>query len=333
MSKKTALITGATGALGPGIAWALTNAGYRIRTLSRCEPKRGLLPSDCEEFAGDVTEPLTIEPAMKDVSLVVHLAALLHIVSPLPSLAAEYERVNVKGTANVVAAASRAGVDRVVFFSTIAVYGDSRGGILNEDSPADPSTFYSRTKLAAEQIVLSATCSDGRPLGTVLRLAAVYGARLKGNYRRLVTSLARGRFIPLGKGHNRRTLVYDQDVAGATVLAATHDLAAGRVYNVTDGTVHTLNEIISTICESLGRKPPRISIPLGPARLAVAVLEDSGRLAGHESPIGRETINKYTEDIAVDGGRMQSELGFVPQFDLQTGWRETIKEMRTNGEL
>jgi nucleoside-diphosphate-sugar epimerase len=333
MSTKTALVIGATGVLGPEIAWALTSHGYRIRTLSRREPERGLLPSDAEVFTGDITEPATIDRTMTNVNLVVHLAALLHIVNPLPSQRADYERVNVGGTANVVAAAIQAGAERIVSFSTIAVYGDSGGEILNEDSPLNPRTFYARTKLAAEDLVLGARGSDGRPLGTVLRLAAVYGARLKGNYRRLVLSLARRRFIPIGNGCNRRTLVYHKDVAAATVLAASHQLAPGRVYNVTDGKLHTLTEIVSTICQSLDRKPPRLSIPLTPARLGAAMLEDAGRLAGHASPVGRETIEKYIEDIAVDGGRIQRELGFVPQFDLRTGWRQTIQEMRSNGEL
>ncbi len=123
---------------------------------------------------------------MQGIDAVIHLAALLHIVNPPPSLQPEYERINVGGTATVVEAARQAGVGRMVFFSTIAVYGDSAGGILTEDSPPRPDSFYAQTKLAAERIVLAAKRADGRPLGTVLRLGAVYGSRIKGNYRRLL---------------------------------------------------------------------------------------------------------------------------------------------------
>jgi nucleoside-diphosphate-sugar epimerase len=333
MSRKTALITGATGVIGPAVVWALKNAGYRTRIFSRCKPNQGLLPSDAELFLGDITDPVTIEPAMQNVTLVVHLAGLLHIIAPSESLRESYRRINVEGTANVVAAATRAGTERVVFSSTIAVYGDSANKVLTEESALNPGTLYAETKLDAEGIVLSARNSDGKPLGTVLRLAAVYGARLKGNYRRLVSSLAHKRFIPIGAGSNRRTLIYFKDVATAVVLVAGEQAAAGKVYNVTDGQVHTLDEIISTICESLGRKPPRISIPLGAARLAAATLEDSARIVGVKSSIGRETINKYAEDIAVDGTRIQSELGFDPQFDLRSGWKETVEEMRRDGQL
>ena len=118
------------------------------------------------------------------------MAALLRIVNPPSELREKYERVNIGGTATVVEAAIKAGVKRVVLFSTIAVYGPSDGRVLNEMSPTHPDTFYAQTKRAAEQIVLNARGADGQPLGTVLRLGAVYGSRIKGNYERLTRALA-----------------------------------------------------------------------------------------------------------------------------------------------
>jgi len=221
----------------------------------------------------------------------------------------------------------------LVLFSTIAVYGNSNGQILTEDTPVKPDTFYARTKLAAERIVLDAKRADGHPLGTVLRFAAIYGPRIKGNYQRLVQTLAHRRFVPIGDGRNRRTLIYDQDVARAAVLAAQHPTAAGKIFNVSDGHFHTLKEIIVAICQALGRNPPRFSVPDRPARFFAGVIEDTLRLVGRKSFIGRETIDKYTEDIAVGSQRIQTELGFKPQFDLLTGWRETIQEMRKMGQM
>ncbi len=189
---------------------------------------------------------------------------------------------------------------RVVLFSTIAVYGPSDGRVLNEMSPTHPDTFYAQTKLSAEQIVLNARGADGQPLGTVLRLGAVYGSRIKGNYERLTHALARHRFIPIGNGLNRRTLVYDKDVGRAAALAVSHPAAAGRVFNVTDGEFHTLNDIILAICQALGRKPPCLSLPIGPVRFAAGIVEDLVRLVSRQAQISRATIEKYTEDIAVD---------------------------------
>lgn len=346
-NRQSVLITGATGAVGPLVVKTFHDAGYYIRTLSIDDPPVDTWPSDVEARIGDVTDQPAVQSAMQGVDAVVHLAALLHIVNPPAELREKYERINVGGTAAVVDAAIETGVKRVVLFSTIAVYGPSDGCVLNEDSPTHPDTFYAQTKCAAEQIVLNARGSDGQPLGTVLRLGAVYGARIKGNYERLTRALAadmgarhqflatlghapRLPFIPVGKGLNRRTLVYGKDVGQAAVLAVSHPGAAGRVFNVTDGDFHPLNEIVEAICSALGRKPPRLSLPLGLSRGVADLIEGFGRITGLNLPALRAMIDKYNEDSAVDGSRIQKELGFSPRYDLKTGWEEAIKEMREN---
>ena len=331
--RPSVLVTGATGAVGPLVVEAFRTAGYSVRTLSIDPPPVGAWPDDVETLIGDVTDVSAIRAAMQGAESIIHLAALLHVVNPPIALQEKYERINVGGTSTVVAAAIQAGVRRVVFFSTIAVYGPSNGRILTEDTPPYPDTFYGRTKLAAEKIVLEAKDADGGRIGAVLRLGAVYGCRIKGNYRRLVQSLARGRFIPVGNGSNRRTLVYDKDVARAAVLAAIHPDAAGRIFNVTDGQFHTMKAIIETLCDALGRKPPTLALPLIPVRWAAELLEESSKLVHLMSPVTRETITKYTEDMAVDSQRIRKELGFAPRYDLVSGWKETVQEMRQAGTL
>jgi len=330
---QTILATGATGTIGPRVVSALQQAGYQIRALSFDTPSAGMFPQNVEVLIGDVTDHLAVQSAMQGVDAVVHMAALLHIVNPPPELREKFERVNIGGTATVVEAAIKAGVQRVVLFSTIAVYGPSDGCVLNEMSPTHPDTFYAQTKRAAEQIVLNAGGADGQPLGAVLRLGAVYGSRIKGNYERLTHALARHCFIPIGSGLNRRTLVYDKDVGRAAALAVSHPAAAGRVFNVTDGEFHTLNEIIESICAALGRKPPWLSLPAGIVRSVAGAIEGGCHIFGLRSPITPEMVDKYTEDSAVSGSLIQKELGFVPQHDLKAGWHETIGEMRRIGHL
>jgi nucleoside-diphosphate-sugar epimerase len=331
--RPSVLVTGATGAVGPLVVEAFRAAGYSVRTLSIDPPPVSAWPDDVETLTGDVADLAAVRAAMQGAELVIHMAALLHVVNPPPALQDQYERINVGGTATVVAAAIQAGVRRVVFFSTIAVYGQSGGRILTEDAPPCPDTFYARTKLAAEKIVLDARDADGGRIGVVLRLGAVYGCRIKGNYRRLVQSLARGRFIPVGNCSNRRTLVYDKDVARAAVLAAIHPDAAGRIFNVTDGQFHTMKAIVETLCDTLGRRSPRLTLPAGPVRCLAGLLEDCARVCGLHSPIVRMTVDKYTEDVAVDGRRFCMQIGFVPQYNLAAGWRETVSEMRQSGDI
>lgn len=329
--KPLILVTGATGAVGPVVVRAFHGAGYTVRTLSLDTPPAGSWPDGVEAVTGDVTDSSAVQAVMDGVDAVIHMAALLHIVSPSPEMYEKYQRINIDGTATVVEAATKAGVKRVVFFSTIAVYGPSKGHVLDETSPTHPDTFYAQTKLAAEKIVLNAKAADGRPLGTVLRFGAIYGSRIKGNYERLTHALANHRFIPIGNGLNRRTLIYDKDVGRAVVQAAFHPDAAGRWFNVTDGKFHTLNTIIEVICSGLGRRPPRLSLPVEPTRTLIHFIESGISAIGLKSPVTAEMIDKYTEDIAVDGSLFQKEIGFVPQYDLKTGWKEAILEMHQVG--
>lgn len=323
---KLVLLTGATGAVGPLVVKSFHDAGYSIRTLSIDPPPAGIWPDDVEARVGDVTDVSEVRVAADGVDAIVHMAALLHIVNPRPEMREKYVRVNVGGTEAVVEAAIKAGVQRVVLFSTIAVYGASGGRVLDEMSPTCPDTFYGQTKLDAEQIVLKARRADGVPLGTVLRFGAIYGSRIKGNYERLTHALSRNRFIPVGNGLNRRTLIYDKDVGRAVVQVVSHPAAAGRLYNVTDGGFYSMNEIIEAICRALDRKPPLFSLPAGPIRMVAGLITKGADLLGRKAPITRETVDKYTEDIAVDGSLFQKEIGFVPQFDLKAGWRDAVKE-------
>jgi len=327
------LVTGATGALGPRVVAELCLAGYAVRTLSLAASSSELLPETVDIRLGDITNKAAVYAAMDGIDMIVHMAALLHIFNPSPDLRPKYEQVNVGGTANVVEAAIQTGVKRIVFFSTIAVYGHTSGRILSEETFPKPESFYAQTKLDAERIVLQARKGNDQPLGVVLRLGAVYGPGIKGNYRRLLQTLMQGRFIPIGSGYNRRTLVYDKDVVQAVLLALEHPQAAGRIYNVTDGEFHSLTEIIKTMCVALGQRVSRWYIPEMPVKVVAMLVDTIGQLVFRRTPGLRAMIDKYTEDVAVDGRRIQEELGFIPHYDLATGWRETVQEMRNSGSL
>jgi len=116
-------------------------------------------------------------------------------------------------------------------------------------------------------------------------------------------------------------------------LRIEHPGAAGKIYNVSDGEFHTLNEIIESICSALGRKPPRLSLPVGPTRTLIGLIEKGSHAIGLKPPGIKAIIDKYTEDIAVNSQRIPTESGFMPQYDLSTGWREVVQEMRRMGEL
>ena len=325
---RTALVTGATGVIGPELIRRLMGRGYRVRVLTRRPVPAGLLPRGVEDVIGDITDRDAVMSAVDGCHVAFHLAARLHVNDPGPEIATDYERVNVGGTRLLAEAAARAGVGRLVYFSSISVYGSSTPPeILDEDSPAEPASLYARTKRQAEELLLGA--GQNTPLcdAVILRVAGVYGPRMKGNYVHVVRALRRGLFVGIGDGANRRTLVHVDDVAEGAIAAAEHERAPGRIFNLTDGSVHTFAEIVEAIAEALGRKPPRRHLPLTLVEPAARTVDGAIALAGR-APKVMPLLSKMTEDIAVRGTRIQDVLGFRPSVDLRAGWRDTIARLQ-----
>ena len=329
---RTVLITGATGALGPAVLRTFDGAGWNVRTLSRRTPAPGTAAEKFPHFTADTADDLALADAMRGANAVVHMAALLHIEDPDPALEAEFRRVNVEGTRCVMNVARQTGVRRVVFTSSICVYG-TQSGFVDEETRPNLDSVYARTKSEAEEVVLSACSGEGLPIGVVLRLGAVIGPTIKGNYARLVESLARNRFVPVGRGLNRRTLVFEEDAARAICLAASHRSAAGRRFNVTDGSVHSVSAITESICRALGRRPPRCSLPTEVGLAVVLAVELLSQAFRRRPPVSREGLRKYLEDVAVSGEAIMRDLGFKPESDLDRGWKATVDGMKRLGRL
>ncbi|MBI9089849.1 MAG: NAD-dependent epimerase/dehydratase family protein [Desulfobacterium sp.] len=325
---KWVLVTGATGVVGRFLVTALLKKGYCVRALVRKKVGCDILPSRVEQVTGDITDAASVCSAVAGVCFVFHLAARLHVNNPSPALKDEYHSVNVAGTLNVLEAASYAKADRIIFFSTISVYGAGKSNqVVDEGSATAPDTLYAGTKLKAE-FLIDAFCRNrlDAPEVTVLRLASVYGRRVKGNYKLMIHAVEKGGFVFPGNGDNRRTLVHEEDVASAAILAAEHPLAKGRTFNVTDGTTHTVQDIVTAIARALGKQPLEIHIHDTLIRAIVCLLG---------SPLFRRLprieklgymIDKMNEHVAVNGGKIQQDLGFVPQWGLDRGMRLALTE-------
>lgn len=321
--KERVLVTGATGAIGSHLVRRLAEQGKTVRILSRCHPRGKLFPFPVEWVTGNITDWRVIHQAVRDVDTVFHLAARLHDHTPGDALTDTCEQVNVTGTRILTDAAGAADVRRLVYFSTVHVYGSG-----NRQTPADeqdiprPDTLYARTKLKAEKVVLS-----GRNSAVVLRLAAVYGPGMKGNYARLLRALKHRWFFSVGSGRYQQALIYVEDVCQAALLAAEHPAATGQVFNVTDGACRTNNEITAAICFALKRPVPRYHLPESPVRCLLNIWQTMERLVPCERSFNSAAVEKWITNHPVDGTKIQQMLGFRPRYDLMSGWQECVNQM------
>ena len=294
-----AFVTGATGCVGFHLCERLLahEAFAELRVLVRGD--NADVPPGCRVFVGTLDDTDTLAAGCAGANVVFHAAAQVH--SP-DAPASDFEQVNVDGTANLLHAATIGGVGRVIYFSTVAVYGESTPpeGI-TEDAPLAPATPYAETKLRGEtQVVDWATRTGG--VGMVLRLATVYGARDRGNMARMGDAVRRGRFVLPGTGANRKTIVSVEMAALIAVNAALlPNIPNGLPVVVADPSgAKTLREIALGMARSAGVPETNAlrSLPL-PILRALAVCAETIYRAlrpGKSPPITRTQVERLAAD-------------------------------------
>lgn len=255
-------MTGANGYIGSFLIERLVKAHKDVRLFVR-SPNRSSLAGtypNLEVFEGDILNPADLAEAMADVNIVFHLAGRGSPVSPVES-DADLLQVNVTGTLHVLNAAVEAGVRRVVYASSAAVYGDSTDNPKRESMTLMPSSTYAVSKIGAEHL-----CSMIHRRGTVetvvLRLFNVYGPRQTGPGQddklvpRVIRSIQTGDAITLrGDGEQTRDFVYIDDVVDAFVRAGNVAGAAGTIINVGTGQPVSIKSVVAMIANTLGVSP------------------------------------------------------------------------------
>jgi UDP-glucose 4-epimerase len=250
------LVTGGAGFIGSHITDRLLADGHAVRILdnfSTGKPENIPDSADVSVIEGDVGDFDTVFNAMQDVGMVFHEAAIASVPETVENPLAS-ERTNYRGTLNVLEAARRHGVQRVMFASSSAVYGDLPELPKTEDMPTKPLSPYATDKLAAEHACHVYTSLYG--VDTVaLRYFNVFGPRqdpsspYSGVISIFVDCVNRNRSPRIyGDGEQTRDFIYVSDVVEANLRAAFSPSAPGKAINVATGNTITINALLETIC-------------------------------------------------------------------------------------
>jgi nucleoside-diphosphate-sugar epimerase len=309
-TRPRALVTGGSGFLGRHLVARLGTLGWAVRCATRARwdeapPGVELAP------VGGLGPDTDWEAALDGIEVVFHLAARAHVLADAERTSeAQFERVNVAGTARLARAAARAGVHRLVYVSTIGVHGDRSDGVaLDESSPFDPATAYARSKLRAEEALRMESPTGREP--AILRPPLVYGAGVPGNLLRLLKLVATGAPLPLASVRNLRSFVAVENLVEALVLCGERPDAAGRAFVVADGEDLATPTLVRLLAEGLG-VPARL-LPMPPAALRLAA-----RIAGRQA-----LYRQLCGNLQVNAGRLRSTLGWRPRVDARSALRET----------
>jgi nucleoside-diphosphate-sugar epimerase len=317
----TAFVTGGSGFIGGALIERLRSEGWDVRALARSDSaadkvrQRGAQP-----VPGDLEQKDMLRAGAEGAELAFHAAAKVEDWGD----PAEFDRLNVQGTANVIAACREAGVRRLVHVGTEAALMAGEPLVnVNEDTPLRPDSpvLYPSTKAKAEQLVRAA---NGDGLETVVvRPRFVWGRGDTTLLPTLVELVRSGRFRWIGGGGQLTDTTHVDNTVEGLWLGATK-APAGGVYFVTDGEPVVFREFVSRMLETQGVEPPTGTLPTAAASFAATATEGLWRLLRRP---GRPPVTKFSvwvssQECTIDIGRAERELGYRPIKSRDAGLAE-----------
>jgi nucleoside-diphosphate-sugar epimerase len=326
------LVTGAPGFVGGHLVDALLERGHHVACLVRSTSDTRRLEAlrarglPVELVRGDVLEPGSLTPALRDVDYVYHVAGLTKSLDP-----ARYFRVNADGTASLLEACLGAErLRRVLVLSSLSALGPARPGRpLGEFDPPRPITPYGASKLAAERVV--ARYRDRLPI-TVVRPPAVYGPRDRDTL--TVFKLVNLGIRPVPIPRQEVSLVDARDLARGVIAAAETEAGVGQTYHIANRSPIGYADLARQIALALGRRC--LPVPIHPAvyLLGGAVGQLANRLSGKARIID---VNKAREGMFLSwtcsAERARADLGFECGIPLEQGLRDAVAFYREAGWL
>jgi dihydroflavonol-4-reductase len=313
------LVTGATGFAGGALARRLASHNAPVRALVRNSANVAPLTElGIEIVHGDLRDPASLRQAMCGVDVVYHIAAIYRQQGVEPQL---FKAINATGVKNLLDAATDAGVSRFVHCSTVGVHGHVERPPAAEDAPFAPGDVYQDSKLEGERIA-ARYMAEGRLPVTIFRPAAIYGP---GDLRllKLFRGIKRGRFPMIGDGRALYHWVYIDDLVDGIVRCGTVEDAIGETFILAGPEYTTLNELVATVAEGVGARPPWLRLPLGPVYAAAVACEALCRPLRLEPPLHRRRVDFFTKSRAFDIAKARRVLGYAPQVPVREGVART----------
>jgi dihydroflavonol-4-reductase len=324
------LVTGATGFVGSAVARALVHNGEQVRVLVRGGSDRGNLQGLPVEIAvGDLTDRASLDPALAGCTALYHVAADYRLGAREP---AQLYRNNVDGTRNILDAARHAGVERMVYTSSVATIGLPRDGTPGEEATpvalADMIGHYKRSKFLAEELVRDAArtgfsvviVNPSTPIGPGDVKPTPTG--------QIVLDAACGRtpaYVDTGLN-----IVHVDDVAAGHLLAFQRGHAGERY--ILGGQDMTLREILAQIAQLVGRRAPRIRLPHAALMPIAFVAEAFAKASGRSTRITVESVRMSRKRMFYSSAKAMRDLGYSSRAP-QAAFADALVWFRERGLL
>jgi dihydroflavonol-4-reductase len=309
-----ALVTGANGFTGSHLVKALVQRGATVIAYVRPSSQLNRLSNLPIDYAyGDITDQSALKAAMEGVDTVFHTAAYveLGLVNE-----AKMEQVNIRGTQAVLKAAQSARVAKMVYCSTIGIFGDTQGQVIDETFQRTQSGFssaYDRTKYLAQKAV-DAAARKGFDVVSVMP-SGIFGAD-DPHFGPVVQLFLKGKLKVWAGGDRITGIVHVDDLVEAMILAAERGMR-GEHYIVSAGEM-TTREMFQRFSEATGLSVPH-EVPKLLVRMLGGILDPVGRLFRWQPPLSKERVRYiYDRCVRVDAAKARTKLGWQPRSVAET---------------
>jgi len=305
------LVTGANGFVGRHLCAMLKQRGHYVRAALRSTVADAAIPANEVCQVGDLGPETDWGRAVDGMDSVVHLAAKAHVLDQ-PHDDGEYHRINALGTRGLAQSASRGGIRRFVFLSSIKVYGEARDRAFRVDEEPQPVDVYGKSKLSAELYLRDSAASSNME-AVIVRPPLVYGPRVRANFLRLMQWVDRRVPLPLGAVHNSRSLVALDNLCDFLGHALEHPSAANNTWLVSDGDDVSTPELIRRIARAMKRRAYLLPVP-------PVLLRAAGKVVGRA-----EDVTRLCGSLTLDIASTRRTLGWNPLITQDVAIASTVR--------
>lgn len=315
------LVTGAAGFLGSWLIRELRWSGLHVRALLHGSTGSVSDMLEAESVVADIRDHDRLKAITDGCEAIVHLAAKAHAIDDSGS-EKDYESVNVEGTRHVLDAGVASGVRRVVFVSTVKVFGEETCGCVDESRTPDPQTPYGRSKWRAEQLV----SEYGQRYGLAavsLRLPMVYGPTKKGNLYRMIEAIDHGRFPVLPRLSTVRSLLHVKNFVRAVERCLQAPRFQQAAYIVTDAQPYCVTDLYDWLRAGLEKVPAKRRAPLWALKGGARCGDMLQLLSGRPMPLTSARLMKLVGGAWYSNAAITQELGYQATHSFV----ETVPEL------